>query len=133
MKKTAIPTLALLLSLAGTALAQAPATPAAPAAAPAATQDPIVQMRMEKKAADEAYEKGMSALKAERQVKIDAAVDAAVKEANAKGADPLVAKREATGKVKKATQKDFDAKQKELKKVKKAAYEAADKKAKGAK
>lgn len=58
---------------------------------------------------------------------------AAVKDADAKGADPLIAKRDAEAKAKKATQGDYDAALKTASADRKAALAAADKKIKGAK
>jgi len=127
MKKISIAALALLAGLNGVALAQAPAS------APSATQDPIVQTRTDKRAADTVYKNGMKAAKAERKAKVDAAVEAAVNEAKGKGADPLVAARDAKGKANKATKKEYDDKKKALAAERKAAYQAAEKKAKGAK
>ena len=127
MKKISIATLALLAGLNGAALAQAPAS------APAASQDPIVQTRTDKVAADTAYKNGIKAAKEERKAKVDAAVEAAVKDAKAKGADPLVAARNAKGKANKATKKEYDNKKKALAAERKAAYQAAEKKGKGAK
>lgn len=128
MKKISIiATLALLAGLNGGALAQAPAS------APSATQDPIVQVRTDKRAADTVYKNGMKAAKAERKAKVDAAVEAAVNEAKSKGADPLVAARDAKAKANKATKKEYHDKKKALAAERKAAYQAAEQKAKGAK
>ena len=127
MNKISIATFALLAALNVPALAQAPA------AAPAASQDPIVQLRTEKRAADAVYNKGLKAAKDERKAKVDAAVEAAVSEAKGKGVDPLVATREAKGKANKATKKEFDDKKKALAAERKAAYQAAEKKSKVAK
>jgi hypothetical protein len=125
MKKISIATLALLAALNGAALAQAPAS------ATSASQDPMVQMRSDKRAADTVYKNGLKAAKEERKAKVDAAVEAAVNEAKGKGADPLVAARTAKGKANKATKKEYDSKKKALAAERKAAYQAAEKNAKG--
>ena len=90
-------------------------------------------MRTEKRAADTIYNNGMKAAKAERKSKVDAAVEAAVSQAKGKGADPLIAARVAKDKANKATKKEFDGKKKALTAERKAAYQAAEKKSKGAK
>jgi hypothetical protein len=126
VKKTVISTLALLAALSGPAFAQG--TAAAPA-----SSDPIVQMRAEQRAANTAYADGLLAAHNERQKKISAAVEAAVKDADAKGKDPLVAKRDAEAKATKATQAEYDAKLKQLKAEQKAALDAAAKKGKASK
>lgn len=78
-------------------------------AATATTTDPIVAGRAEQRAASGAYADALIKAYSDRSAKVDAAVVAAVKEANAKGADPLVAKRDAESKAKKATQAEYDA------------------------
>ena len=97
------------------------------AQAPAST-DPIVQMRMEQREANAKYTAGLLQAYSDRQAKISAAVDAAVKDADAKGKDPLVAKRDAHAKATKATESEYEAKLKELKKERDAALAAAKKK-----
>jgi len=64
---------------------------------------------------------------------VTAAVEAAVKDADAKGKDPLVAKRDAAAKATKATQAGYDANLKKLKADHKAALDAAAIKGKAAK
>ena len=121
MKKSLLLTVFLLAAFSGATFAQAPAPVAAP--------DSVAQARMERTAADKAYNEGVKAAKKDRQMKIDAATEAAVNEAKAKGADPLVAKRDAAGKAEHATQKEYDAKVKALSAKGKAARAAADMKA----
>lgn len=107
MNKSTLMIATLLAALAGSVHAQT--------AAPAST-DPIVQMRAEQNVADKAYSEKKKALSAERNAKAKAAGDAAAADAKAKGADPLVAARNAESKVKSATKADYDAKMKVLKK-----------------
>lgn len=99
------------------ALAQAPAS-----------SDPVVQMRMEQREANGKYAAGLLQAYADRQSKVSAAVDAAVKDADAKGKDPLVAKRDAHAKATKATEAEYEAKIKALQKERDAALAAAKKK-----
>jgi hypothetical protein len=110
MNKSTLMIATLLAALAGSVHAQT-ATPAAPA-----STDPIVQMRAEQNVADKAYSEKKKALSAERSAKAKAAGDAAAADAKAKGADPMVASRNAESKVKSATKADYDAKMKVLKK-----------------
>jgi hypothetical protein len=113
VKKTTLMIASLLVALAGSAQAQAPAAPAAPAAAPT---DPIVQLRLETKEADKAYSDKKRALNSERNAKVKAAGDKASADAKATGSDPAVAKRDAESKVKASTKADHDTKLKALKK-----------------
>jgi hypothetical protein len=99
------------------------------AQAPAASSDPIVQMRMEQREANARYTAGLLQAYSERQSKVSAAVEAAVKDADAKGKDPLIANRDSHAKAMKATQADYDAKLKALKKERDAALAAAKQKA----
>ena len=99
------------------ALAQAPAS-----------SDPVVQMRMEQRAANSKYAAGLLQAYADRHSKVSAAVEAAVKDADAKGQDPLVAKRDAHAKATKATEADYEAKLKALRKERDTALAAAKKK-----
>lgn len=97
------------------ALGAAAFTHSAVAQAPASS-DPIVQMRMAEREANAKYAAGLLQAYSERQSKISATVEAAVKDADAKGKDPLVAKRDAHAKATKATEADYEAKVKALKK-----------------
>ena len=117
MKKY-LTTLAVLAAIGTSAYAQAPAS-----------TDPIVQMRMEEREANAKYAAGLLQAYSERQSKVTAAVEAAVKDADAKGKDPLVAKRDAHAKAMKATEADYEAKIKALKSEHNAALAAAKKKA----
>jgi hypothetical protein len=123
MKKY-LTSLAVLAAIGTSAYAQAQA--------PAST-DPIVQMRMEEREANAKYAAGLLQAYSERQSKVSAAVEAAVKDADAKGKDPLVAKRDAHAKAMKATEADYEAKLKSLKAERDAALAAAKKKASPAK
>jgi len=107
--KSTLTIASLLLALIGSVQAQAPA-------APAASADPIVQMRLEKKEADKTYSQKKSVVAKERNAKVKAAGDAAAADAKAKGTDPLVARRDAEGKVKASSKADYDVKIKALKK-----------------
>ncbi len=106
-----------IAALSGAAFAQAPAS-----------SDPVVQMRMAEREANAKYAAALLQAYAERQSKVSAAVEAAVKDADAKGKDPLVAKRDAHAKAVKATEKDYEAKLASLKAEHKAATAAAKKK-----
>ncbi len=110
------------------ALGGAEFAPSAIAQAPAST-DPIVQMRTVEREANAKYSAGLLQAYNERQAKVSAAVEAAVKDADAKGKDPLVAKRDAHNKAMKATEADYEAKQKALKKERDDAIKAAKQKA----
>jgi hypothetical protein len=133
MIRTSVATLALLAATAAPAFAQGTApAPAAPAAAPAASGDPIVERRTAVRAADMAFIDGLLKVERERDAKVSAAGEAAAKAAAEKGKDPLVAKRDAEAKARKAGEKDHDAKVKALKAERKAAVDAADKKFKAA-
>jgi len=127
MKKTTLSTIALIAALGGPAFAQTAAAPAA------ASNDPIVQMRADQRAANAAYATGLIDNYKARSAKVSAAVEAAVKDADAKGKDPLVAKRDAEAKATKATQAEYDANLKKLKADHKAALDAAAQKGKAAK
>lgn len=89
---------------------------------------PIVQMRMAERGAYAAYASKLLQGYSERNAKVTAAVEAAVKDADAKGKDPLVAKRDAHAKAIKATEKDYEAKLSSLKAEHKAALAEAEKK-----
>ena len=102
--------------------------PSAIAQAPASA-DPIVQMRAEQREANAKYAANLLLAYSERQSKVSAAVEAAVKDADAKGKDPLVAKRDAHAKAMKATEAEYEAKLKTLKKERDTALAAAKSKA----
>jgi anti-sigma-K factor RskA len=127
MEKTTLSTLALIAALSGPAFAQTATAPAA------ASNDPIVQMRADQRAANAAYATGLIEAYKARSAKVAAAVEAAVKDADARGKDPLVAKRDAAAKATKATQAEYDANLKKLKADHKAALDAAAQKGKAAK
>lgn len=129
MNKSSLVLVALIAALGGPAFAQGTTAAKAPAVA---SNDPYVLMRADKKAADAVYSKGKAAAQAERKAKVSAAVDAAVNDPSAKGKDPLVVKRDAEAKAKKATKADYNAKVKALSADHKAAYAAAEKKYKPA-
>jgi hypothetical protein len=97
-----------------------------------ASSDPVVQMRMEQREANGKYAAGLLLAYSDRQAKVSAAVEAAVKDADAKGKDPLVAKRDAHAKATKATEAEYEAKLKSLKAERDAALAAANKKGAGA-
>lgn len=122
MKKPLV-TIAVVAALGGSVFAQG-----ALAQAPASS-DPIVQMRTEEREANHAYAEKLLQAYNERNAKVSAAVDAAVKDADAKGKDPLVAKRDAHAKAMKATEAEYEAKLKKLKAERDAAVAAAKKKA----
>jgi hypothetical protein len=116
MTKTPLLITALLVALAGPVHAQA-----------TASNDPIVQMRAEQRAANKTYAEKKHSARADRDAKIKAAVDSAVADAKAQGKDPLVAKRDATAKAKAATRADYEATMKTLKQEHDAAMAAAKK------
>jgi hypothetical protein len=126
MKKTTLSTIALIAAFSGSAFAQTAAAPAV------ASNDPIVQMRADQRAANSAYATGLIESYKARSAKVAVAVEAAVKDADAKGKDPLVAKRDANAKATKATQAEYDASLKKLKADHKAALDAAARKGKAA-
>jgi hypothetical protein len=101
MRRIAAVSVALL---AGLAQAQAPAT------APATKSgDPIVQSRMQQRDANATYNATVAEARKQRDAKINAAGEAAVKDAKASGKDPLVARRDARSKARRESQADFDA------------------------
>ncbi len=122
MNKTSIIFVALLAALGGPALAQGTAAPAAK------SSDATVQMRDERRAANEAFNKGRDAAQAERNAKVRAAVDDAMKDPGAKGKDPLVVQREARSRAMKQTKPEFDARIKQLTAERRAAFAEIDKK-----
>jgi hypothetical protein len=107
-------------------------SPALAQTAPA-SNDPVVQARAEQRAANATYASALLTAYAERGKKVNAAVEAAVKEATEKDKDPLVAKRDADAKARKATQAEYDAALKKAADERNAAMAAADKKLKSAK
>ena len=121
MNKIVVCTVALLAILAGPAHAQTSASTAAK------SDDPVVQTRMKRKSASDTYSSAVSAARKERDAKVSAAVDAAVKDATATGKDPIVARRNATSAARKATKADYDAAVRAAKKERDAAYAAAGK------
>jgi hypothetical protein len=112
------------MGLSAGALAQT-ASPAAPV-----SNDPIVQLRADQRAANAVYAAALIKAYAERGKKIQAAVESAVNNATENGKDPLVAKRDADAKARKATQADYDAALKKAADERKAALAAAQKKSK---
>jgi uncharacterized membrane protein YdfJ with MMPL/SSD domain len=121
MNKIAVCTVALLAILAGPAHAQAPASSAVK------SDDPVVQTRMKRKEASRVYDNAVASARNDRDAKVKAAVDSAVKDATATGKDPIVAKRNATSAARKATKADYDAAVRAAKKERDAAYAAAGK------
>lgn len=104
MKILAAVSVALLALLAGSAQAQAPATVPA-----TKSGDPIVQSRMKTRDANATFNEAVAEARRQRDAKINAAGEAAVKEAKASGRDPLVARRDARSKARRESQADFDA------------------------
>ena len=121
--KAAVITVLLSAAVAATAHAQVGVVAQAPA-----SSDPIVQMREAQRQANAVYAAKLMEAYAERNKEIHAAVEAAVKDADANGKDPLVAKRDAHAKATKATEAAYEAKLKQLKAENRAALEAAKKK-----
>jgi hypothetical protein len=117
MNKITIATIAALAALSSYAQAQAPASPAptapmaapAPAAKSAASTDPIVEMRMTRRDADAAFSKAQAAARKERDDKVNAAVEAALKDPKNAGKDKLVLRRDTRAKARAATKADYDA------------------------
>ena len=103
MNRTTLVVAALLTTLAGSVHAQAPAA-----------KDPVVQLRAEEDAVRKTHATKKDALDAPRDAQVKAAGDKAAKDAQAKGQDPLVARRDAETKVKSSTQADYEAKLKVL-------------------
>ena len=127
----------LFAAMTVTAYAQQPAPakaqPAATKAKPAASSDSIVQMRNEGAAARKVYSGKVSAAKKERAAEMKPMISDSVKKDTAKGADPLVAQRDAESKAKAATRASYDAKVKAAKAERDAAVAEARKKAAAAK
>jgi hypothetical protein len=105
MKKPILLIATLLAALTGGVYAQAPAS-----------NDPIVQMHTEERAADKVYKDKKAALDKPHKAKIKAAGDKAAADASAKGQEPGVARRNAEAKVKAETKADYDAQLKAIKK-----------------
>jgi hypothetical protein len=122
MKKICLFPIVLLAALSGPVVAQGGTAPAAK------SSDTTVQMRDERRVANEAFNKGKAAAQAERKAKVKAAVDDALKAPSAKGMDPLVVQRDAKSKAMKQTKPQYDAKIKQLSEERKAAFAATDKK-----
>jgi len=120
MKQIAISAVTALMLLAGPAHAQTNA-------ASVQSSDPVVQMRMKKKDANEVYKKSVATAAKERDAKVKAAVDSAIADAQKTGKDPIIARRNATSEAKKATKADYDAAVSAAKKQRAAAYAAATK------
>lgn len=99
------------------------------AQAPAASGDPIVQMRQSDSAARKTYNEAVKKAKEERKAEMAPMIEKSVQEATAKGVDPLVAKRDAEKKAKAATKASYDAKVKAAKKDRDAAMAESHKKA----
>ena len=118
MKQIAICAVTALMLFAGSAHAQTNASSVN-------SSDPIVQMRMKKKDANEVYKKSVAAAGKERDAKVKAAVDSAVADAQKTGKDPIVARRNATSQAKKATKADYDAAVSAAKTQRDTAYAAA--------
>lgn len=116
--------IAVLMSAAMTSAVHAQVGPVAQSA----SSDPVVQMREAQRQANATYSAKLLEAYAERHKKIEAAVVAAVKDADAAGKDPLVAKRDAHAKATKATEAEYEAKLKQLKAEHRAALDAAKKK-----
>lgn len=118
MKQLAICAVTALTVLAGSAYAQT-------SASSVNSSDPIVQMRMKKRDANEVYKKSVAAAGKERDAKVKAAVDSAVADAQKTGKDPIVARRNATSQAKKTTKAEYDAAVSAAKKQRDTAYAAA--------
>ena len=71
--------------------------------------DPVVQSRMKNRDANEVYRQAVATANKERDAKVSAAVDSAVKDAEKTGRDPIVARRNARTEARRATKADFDA------------------------
>ena len=104
MKKFALLLATVLVALGGAVHAQ-----------PAASADPVVQLRAEEQAANKTYADKKKAVDAPYKARIKAAGDKAAADATAKGQDPAVARRNAEAKVKSTDKAQHDAKIKELK------------------
>lgn len=91
-----------------------------------------MQLREVQRTANAAYVSALLIAYDERHKKKSAAVEAAMKDADARGKDPLVAKRDADAKAQMATQAEYDAALKKASDDRKAAMAEADKKFKAA-
>ena len=124
MNKITVAVIATLTALSSYAQAQAPASPAptAPMAAPApaakaaapatksaASTDPIVASRTARRDADAAFSNAQAAARKQRDDKVNAAVEAALKDPKNAGKDKLVLRRETRAQARAATQADYDA------------------------
>ena len=127
MNKTAVFLItALFAALTATAHAQAPAAGKAKSAT--AASDPLVQTREAEATAKKAYQQKVAAAKKERAEEMKPMIEASIKDATAKGTDPLVARRDAEKKAQGATRASYDAKVKAAKKERDAAVADARKK-----
>jgi hypothetical protein len=124
MKTTTLKLLSTCLLSAAVA-GPAAARTAAPAAA---SNDPVVQARAAQREANRVYAMALIRAYADSSAKVNAAVEAAIKDADEKGKDPLVAKRDADAEARKATQAEYDAQLKKAAADRKAALAEADKK-----
>ena len=127
MKTKTMVLLHTLMFAAGAVFAQTTATLPS-----TASNDPGVRGRAAQREANSAYAGALLKAYADRGAKVNAAVEAAVKDADAKGKDPLVAKRNADAKARKDTQAEYDAALKKAADARKAATAAADNKLKAA-
>jgi hypothetical protein len=127
MNKITVAVVATLTALSSYAQAQAPASPAttaptapmaapppaakaaAPAAKSGASTDPIVASRMARRDADAAFSKAEAAARKQRDDKVNAAVEAALKDPKNAGKDKQVLRRETRAQARAATRADFDA------------------------
>ena len=89
--------------------------------------DPVVQARIKTRDANEVYRQAVATANKERDAKVRAAVDSAVKDAEKTGRDPIVARRNATTEARRATKADFDAAVSAARKERTAARAAASK------
>ena len=80
---------------------------------------------MKTRDANEVYRQAVATANKERDAKVRAAVDSAVKDAEKTGRDPIVARRNATTEARRATRADFDAAVSAARKERSAARAAA--------
>ena len=118
MKKSIVATTLALALFGGLAHAQGSATAA----------DPLATLRTEQRDASAKFRTAAKAAREEREAKVKAATDAAVKDAGAQGKDPQVAKRDASAKARAATKAEFDTKMKAAADTRKSSLAAARKK-----
>lgn len=126
MKNLLVASALSLALMGGLVHAQTPAAAPAPAKAAATTSnDPVVVLRNEQRAARNAFNEAAKPIRAERAATVKAAVDKAVAEAKASGKDPVVAGRVAHRQAMQATKPDFDAKMKAISDTRRDAMAAA--------